>query len=189
LSDPFRVLLPPKNRIILGREFFSTTQEELTSHEEFQKHLPKTFYSSILYWIERFKEEAKEEPSEVKLEVQKRQGCRLFHRDHVRHRIVVTYYGATTEWIPNQYINEDGMNWKSNDDLHPRKDESEDSYVDRRNQYVVKDWSRVQSAPFQGAVFMEGLQVRPDACVHRAPPFLKKHRVILVLTSSDHVSH
>lgn len=180
MTDPFLVLPPLKNLVVLERGFLDQKHFHLESEENLSS-LPRRLYESSLYWIEKFEELAGEQPKEIKLELQDSQGCRLFHRDHVGQRMVVTYYGPTTEWIENEYVQESGLTWSAA--LEKKEKEKENDYIDRRNSLIVKDWSKVRSAPFQGALFMHGIKIRRDAVVHRSPAKPFKKRVVLILTS------
>lgn len=80
--------------------------------------------------------------------------CRLFHPDNVSLRLVCTYRGPATQWLPEEACDRSGIGSGNND-------------------AIVRDWSRVQSLrPFWVGV-MKG-ERWPDhqggGLLHRSPP-------------------
>src|SRR5690606_18232190 len=45
----------------------------------------------------------------VKLSVINSDQCRKFHVDYVRYRLLTTYLGPGTEWIPNEYVDREAL--------------------------------------------------------------------------------
>lgn len=80
--------------------------------------------------------------------------CRLFHPDNVPVRLICTYHGPATQWLPEESCDRSGIGSGDND-------------------AIVRDWSRVQSLrPFWVGV-MKGERwpnYSGGGLVHRSPP-------------------
>ncbi|GAB3451483.1 hypothetical protein GCM10027396_27760 [Insolitispirillum peregrinum] len=80
--------------------------------------------------------------------------CRLFHPDNVSLRLVCTYRGPATQWLPKEACDRSGIGSGNND-------------------AIVRDWSRVQSLrPFWVGV-MKGERWpghQGGGLLHRSPP-------------------
>lgn len=90
--------------------------------------------------------------------------CRLFHVDHVGHRLITTYAGPGTDWLEDgaarrQHLGGRGLDHKSS--------------VDVVNNAICADWTRVHRLPrFAVAAFRGGKHedASAGAIVHRSPP-------------------
>jgi hypothetical protein len=94
----------------------------------------------------------------VRLERPKDDGCRLFHVDNVRLRLVVTYFGPGTEWIAENDLDRSGLN---------RGD----------NALVVKGKNVIRRVPRFSVAMLKGEKFsgRKNAgAVHRSPPIVEE---------------
>jgi hypothetical protein len=95
--------------------------------------------------------------------------CRLFHTDAIELRLLCTYQGSGTMWVPDQYVNWEAMH-------------------ERSNEARVRDLSQVQQcAPFEVAI-LKGAMYEPNdgpAVLHRSPTVAEagSTRVLLRLDS------
>lgn len=92
---------------------------------------------------------------QIRLERITGNACRLFHPDRVPFRLVCTYAGPGTQWLPEDACNRPGIGQGNND-------------------LICRDWSRVQSLRPFWAGLMKG-DLWPGAAdnsgvVHRSPP-------------------
>lgn len=98
--------------------------------------------------------------------------CRKFHVDFVRYRMITTYTGPGTEWVPAAAVARDAL-------AHPA-----DCPCDA-NRDIVRDPSAVRHAVAGDVVVMKG-GLHPDGrgAVHRSPPIAGTGRVRVVLIAS-----
>jgi len=95
--------------------------------------------------------------------------CRLFHTDAIELRLLCTYQGPGTLWVPDRYVNWEAMH-------------------ERSNEARVLDPSQVQQcAPFEVAI-LKGAMYEPNdgpAVLHRSPTVAEagSTRVLLRLDS------
>ena len=100
------------------------------------------------------------EQARVRLETLRDDGCTKFHVDSLRLRMLCTYAGPGTEWVPDKYANrrELGINAET---------------MEKANRRIVPDPSHVQVTP-TGAVMIfkgSGYDNRPHTgLVHRSHP-------------------
>ncbi len=91
----------------------------------------------------------------VRLEYPKDDGCRLFHVDNVRLRLVVTYLGPGTEWIAEPDLVRDGL------------ERGDNALVMNDGKLVIRRVPRFSVAMLKGEKFTG---VRKSGAVHRSPP-------------------
>jgi hypothetical protein len=98
--------------------------------------------------------------------------CRKFHVDYVRYRLVTTYVGPGTEWVPDAAVRRESLD-------HPP-----DCPCDA-NKEIVRDLSEIRHAVPGEVVVMKGA-LRPNhrGAVHRSPPIEGTGRVRVVLIAS-----
>lgn len=100
--------------------------------------------------------------------------CRKFHIDHLRYRLIATYLGPGTEWVPNAYVNRTVL-------VEPPEDPT------RANALIVTDPSAIQRAPVGEILLMKGAQhAHQLGLVHRSPPIEQANLRRVVLTLSTH---
>jgi hypothetical protein len=90
-------------------------------------------------------------------------GCPLFHVDRVPLRMVCTYVGAGTEWLPESAVDR--------------------SMLGTGDNAAVRDWSAVQHLAAGHVAVMKGDSFRGNAgrgLVHRSPPASAEHPRLLV---------
>jgi len=101
--------------------------------------------------------------------------CRKFHRDNLRHRLVCTYAGPGTEWVPGESVNESVLRRPP---ICPEE----------ANRKIVRHPDAVQRASAADVLMMKGGR-HPDGTriVHRSPPIERfgATRVVLVLSTVE----
>jgi Protein of unknown function (DUF1826) len=105
----------------------------------------------------------------IKLEVERGDRCRYFHADQVGLRLLCSYLGPGTEWVPGDFVERRALG--SGD-----------------NATIVPDPRRVQRLePYWVGLFKGNLH--PDCpgrgCVHRSPPIARKRNVARILLTID----
>ncbi len=101
--------------------------------------------------------------------------CQKFHVDYVRLRLVSTYAGPGTEWLPDSAVNRDELAQPS-------------ELVQDANRRIVKDMREVRRAHAGEVLLMKGASAgdrHQRGAVHRSPEILGTgiHRVVLTLTA------
>ena len=98
--------------------------------------------------------------------------CRKFHVDYVRYRLVTTYVGPGTEWVPDEAVRREALD-------HPP-----DCPCDA-NKEIVRDASAIRHAVPGEVIVMKGAR-HPNhrGAVHRSPPIEGTGRVRVVLIAS-----
>jgi hypothetical protein len=98
--------------------------------------------------------------------------CRKFHIDYVRYRMVTTYFGPGTEWVPDEYVSREALERS----LHiPRNSNDE----------VVRLSSAVRRTQAGDVLVMKGARHEHGrGAVHRSPPLAGTGLARLVLTAS-----
>ena len=98
--------------------------------------------------------------------------CRKFHVDYVRYRLVTTYVGPGTEWVPDEAVRREALD-------HPL-----DCPCDA-NTEIVRESSAIRHAVPGEVIVMKGA-LHPDhrGAVHRSPPIEGTGRVRVVLIAS-----
>ena len=108
----------------------------------------------------------------VSLGAVRRDQCRKFHVDYVRYRLVTTYVGPGTEWVPDEAVRREALD-------HPP-----DCPCDA-NKEIVRDASAIRHAVPGEVIVMKGAR-HPNhrGAVHRSPPIEGTGRVRVVLIAS-----
>lgn len=98
--------------------------------------------------------------------------CRKFHCDYVRYRLLSTYVGPGTEWLPEEAVRREALE-------HPA------ACPTQANARAVRDASGVRRAAAGDVLLMKGA-LHPDSrgAVHRSPPIENTGVVRLVWTLS-----
>lgn len=98
--------------------------------------------------------------------------CRKFHVDYVRYRLVATYVGPGTEWVPDEAVRREALD-------HPP-----DCPCDA-NKEIVREASAIRHAVPGEVIVMKGAR-HPNhpGAVHRSPPIEGTGRVRVVLIAS-----
>jgi hypothetical protein len=98
--------------------------------------------------------------------------CRKFHVDYVRYRLVTTYVGPGTEWVPDEAVRREVLD-------HPP-----DCPCDA-NKEIVRESSAIRHAVPGEVIVMKGaLHPGHRGAVHRSPPIEGTDRVRVVLIAS-----
>jgi Protein of unknown function (DUF1826) len=98
--------------------------------------------------------------------------CRKFHVDNVRYRLVTTYVGPGTEWVPDTAVRREALD-------HPP------SCPCDANQAIVRDSSAIRHAvPGEVLVMKGGRHPHRRGAVHRSPPIEGTGQTRVVLIAS-----
>lgn len=105
----------------------------------------------------------------VRLEVERDDRCRYFHTDRIGLRLLCTYLGPGTEWVPDAFANRSALGGGD-------------------NAAIVPDPRRVERlAPFWVGLFKGDLH--PDCtgrgCIHRSPPIEHSRNAARILLTID----
>lgn len=99
--------------------------------------------------------------------------CRKFHADYVGLRLLCTYAGPGTEWVPDEAVAREELGIYDED-------------IDAANDRIVPDRTRVRRADIGDALLLRGNAWRAGArgAVHRSPSVddCANHRLVLVVT-------
>lgn len=98
--------------------------------------------------------------------------CRKFHMDHVRYRLMTTYTGPGTEWVPEDAVSREAL-------AHPANCPCD------ANKEIVRDAAAVRRAAAGDVLVMKGSRHEHGrGAVHRSPPIEGTNRVRVVLIAS-----
>lgn len=98
--------------------------------------------------------------------------CRKFHVDYLRYRLVTTYVGPGTEWVPNEAVSRAALEHPANCPCDANKE-------------VVRDAAAIRHArPGEVLVMKGALFPGQHGAVHRSPPIEGTGRVRIVLIAS-----
>jgi hypothetical protein len=102
--------------------------------------------------------------------------CRKFHQDYVRLRLINTYVGPGTEWVPDASVYREALDCAAGTILEA-------------NRKIVPDVRSVQHVQPGEVIVLKGTRYpgNQHGAVHRSPPIahLGLTRVVLVLTTYD----
>jgi hypothetical protein len=105
----------------------------------------------------------------VKLEVEREDRCRYFHTDRVGLRLLCTYLGPGTEWVPDEFADRSAL-------------------CSGDNAAIVPDPRQIRRlAPFWVGLFKGDLDrdCSGRGCVHRSPPIARKRNAARILLTID----
>ena len=102
--------------------------------------------------------------------------CRKFHVDHMPLRLITTYVGPGTHWVPDPYVRRQAFARRY-------------GRIADANRAIVPDRAAIRHARAGDVLVMKGV-CHPDSngVVHRSPPLRRKGqiRVVAVLSAVDH---
>jgi cytochrome P450 len=99
--------------------------------------------------------------------------CRKFHVDYVRYRLVTTYLGPGTEWVPDHAVCRDALQ------------DSRECPLEA-NRAIVPDPSAVRRAVAGEVLLMKGARhAQQRGAVHRSPPIEGTGAVRVLLSVSS----
>jgi Protein of unknown function (DUF1826) len=129
----------------------------------------RAFAAELHHLIRLFVGAAKPPDVRIKLEIERDDRCRYFHTDRVGLRLLCTYLGPGTEWVPDEFANRSALG--SGD-----------------NAAIVPDPTRVKRlAPFWVGLFKGDLH--PDCpglgCIHRSPSIGHERNAARILLTID----
>lgn len=102
--------------------------------------------------------------------------CRKFHQDYVRLRLIHTYVGPGTEWVPDKSVCREAL-------------DQDCSSVAEANRRIVPDAKAIQHTQPGEVIVLKGTRYPGNerGAIHRSPPiaYLGLTRIVLVLTTYD----
>lgn len=131
-----------------------TLEQDLVKHDALQRTLWLPIAEDLEALVRIYAAIAGIDRVRLRLEHPKDDGCRLFHVDSVRLRLVVTYHGPGTEWLAEHDLNRSGL-------------ERGDNALVIRGENVIRRVPRYAVAMFKGEKFTG---VPKSGAVHRSPP-------------------
>ncbi len=106
------------------------------------------------------------------LAIQRTDACRKFHADFVRLRLITTYLGPGTEWVPTHAVRREVL---ATPPACPRE----------ANRKIVRDGRAIRHAQAGDVLLLKGERYEGDlGAVHRSPPIVERGLVRVVLTLS-----
>lgn len=127
------------------------------------------FASDVALLADAFRAATGAKNLRIRVERVPNDGCRLFHVDRVKVRLVCTYRGAGTEWLTESALNRDGLKKGSND-------------------HIVRQPHGVRHLRPWAVALLKGELATgvPDAgVVHRSPPVPSAFQARLVVVIDD----
>jgi hypothetical protein len=101
--------------------------------------------------------------------------CRKFHEDYLRFRLLTTYFGPGTEWVPEQAVDRRAL---------ARRIEC----AHESNRSVVPDASQIRRSAPRDVILMKGV-LHPErrGAIHRSPPIQESglRRIVLSLSTLE----
>jgi hypothetical protein len=98
--------------------------------------------------------------------------CRKFHTDYLRYRLISTYTGPGTEWLPEEAVSREALKLRV-------------ACPQEANQKIVSDPSAVRRATPGEVIVMRGsMHPSGKGVVHRSPPIEATGQVRVVLVIS-----
>lgn len=122
--------------------------------------------------IATFLDHAGDRVAHVSLAITRQDECLRFHHDHMRMRMLCTYVGPGTQWLPTHAVHHHAL---ANPHLH-------------RDAIIADPHAILTAQPFD-LVWMKGSRYAPEhpACVHRSPPIRSAQltRLLLRISTPD----
>lgn len=138
-----------------------TLDEDLPEGDEDSR---QAFIDDILRLTQIFTKKIGHKRMRIQLEIIRTDMCRLFHADHIRQRLLCTYYGPGTEWLDPENTNFDGLGKGCNENIV-----IDSSLIKRANRFDVL---LLKGAKFEGIC---------KATIHRSPPIEQANQVRVLL--------
>lgn len=100
--------------------------------------------------------------------------CRKFHMDYIRYRLVTTYIGPGTEWVPESAVHREALALPS------------DSPWDA-NKNIIRDASAVRRAAAGDVIVMKGALHDGRGAIHRSPSIegTGQARIVLIANTIE----
>lgn len=122
--------------------------------------------------LSRFSEIADTDRIRVSFGAVRTDQCRKFHVDYVRYRLITTYVGPGTEWLPDEAV--------CREVLKAPPECPKDA-----NQKIVRDAAAIRYAKSGEILVMKGaLHLNSNGVVHRSPPIEGSGQIRIVLSMS-----
>jgi hypothetical protein len=72
------------------------------------------FYEDVMTLAKEFIQFTESSEIGIKLEIVTTDSCKFYHVDMLTYRLITTYAGATTHWMPNEYVIRSGLGQQDN---------------------------------------------------------------------------
>lgn len=157
--DMHRLFRDPRNLDIPHVTFatsLASLKRDLEKHDALQHQRWTPIADDLVTLSALYASLAGTERFRIRLEHPKDDGCRLFHVDQVRLRLIVTYLGPGTEWLAEADLNRDGL-------------ERGDNALVIRDHGGIRRVPRFCVAMIKGATFSGAPK---SGGVHRSPPIV-----------------
>lgn len=156
----------PNKRIMLGGQqeqdqIAALVKCNLTVATAATEHL----ISDISEIVTRFRQLTGYDMLQLRLERIDNPACKKFHTDRVGLRLLVTYRGTGTEWLPEYAVNRNALGCCENHDIC-------------KNYEASQKMGRGHIGIFKGSAYASGAV---DGIVHRSPPVKGRKNVRLLL--------
>ena len=156
----------PQRRVMIGpHEHEAVVRALVTENLAAVPPVADALVADITGMIKIFRDLSGYETLQLRLEGIDNASCKKFHTDHVGLRLLVTYKGAGTQWLPEHAVDRLALGCCENHDIC-------------RNRGAVETLERGHAAILKGSAY------RPAAVggiVHRSPPIKEKGRARLLL--------
>lgn len=139
--------------------------------------LRRFLLADMAFLIARFASVARASRLRISFGAVRDDQCRKFHVDYLRLRLVTTYVGPGTEWLPEDVVRREALG-----QVYDRPDEA--------NRAIVRDAAGVRRARAGDVLLMKGsLHGGASGVVHRSPPIEGTGRTRVVLVASTITRH
>ena len=111
------------------------------------------FYADVMSLAEGFLQLSNSDEIGIRLERVVSDKCKYLHVDLLSYRLITTYRGPTTEYLPNDFVIRSGLGQQD-------------------NAKVCKDFDRIESLPDNSVAIMKGEKFNTGkGLVHRSPAY------------------
>lgn len=144
-----------------SEDILKKLKAELNQTGEFQN-----FVSDVQILLQVFKKLCGSDSNRMSITTISNDMCRKFHADMNELRLLCTYAGPGTQWVPNEYVNRSALNRLS------------------ENEEIITDVKKIRQASEGDVVILKGAlypELGTKAAIHRSPPIeaLNEKRLLL----------
>jgi hypothetical protein len=141
--------------------------------EGLSAHAEAWIRTDILFWVNALSTHASERKWKIFFGPIYGERCSKFHVDYVRYRLITTYVGPGTEWVPDDAVDRAALE-------HPPLG------VSAANRLIVRDEAQIQRASTGEVLVLKG-KLEGDGAVHRSPLVMGtgQVRVVLIVSTVD----
>jgi hypothetical protein len=140
-------------------------------------HLPEALRADVLDLTALYYALTDAKQLHVQLSLVGSDKCKRFHVDNIRLRLLCTYVGPGTQWVPEAFVNRAAV-YDCECPAH------------RDNAALVPDMSRVRQVPTAAVAILKGEAFAGNAgkgIIHRSPSIESEGQQRLVLTIDDFI--